>query len=361
MRRIILLLVIALAGATAYGVTSTSSAVDVNGQRITNSTFTNELRTISATPILQCYIEALGAQNFSAGAGSTSVTSASAALWANMQVQGLAIANYVKTYFKYSPNAAALAQATSSLEGEMTQSASTAGLSCPGTSAQALALMPSEMRTSEIVDQAMSTYYVSRLDRTIPLTLSSLKTYYNQHSARYDTLCVSIALVAPSNLNAFSAAQASGASVATLAKTYSSDPSGKNGGAYGCFAPSNSSFASVRTDAGTTPLNSFPKQYQVINYNGGQYALFVAVTKRTPSPFSSAASAVLSDIQTQNATNAKAQQSLILFHSAVSINPAFGQWGIASTGPTVFAPSIPAATNVSAAKLLTTVRASTYK
>ncbi|MHB1088680.1 MAG: hypothetical protein ACYC19_07960 [Acidimicrobiales bacterium] len=361
MRRIIVLLVFALVGATAYGVTSTSSAIGVNGQRVTNNTFTNELNAISSNQTLRCYIEALGGQAFSAGAVSNSVTSASAALWANMRVQGLAVGDYVKRYFKYTPNAAALAQAQSSLEGEMTSSATSAGLKCPGTSVQALAAMPAEMRATEILDQAMSTYFVGRLDRTIPLTLSSLKTYYAQHTSRYDTLCVSIALVAPSNLSAFSAAQAQGASVAQLAKLYSSDPSGKTGGAYGCYPPTNSSFASVRADAGTTPLNTFPKQYQVINYNGGQYALYVAVTKRTPTPFSAAASAVLSDLQALNATNAKNQQQQILYRSAVSINPAFGQWGLASNGPAVFATSKPATADVGAAALLTTPRSISYK
>lgn len=361
MRRIIVLLVVALVGATAYGATSTSSALGVNGQRVTNNTFTNELNAISSNPTLRCYIEALGGQAFSAGAVSNSVTSTSAALWANMRVQGLAIGDYVKKYFKYTPNAAALAQAQSSLEGEMTSSATSAGLKCPGSSVQALAAMPAEMRTTEILDQAMSAYFIGRLDRTIPLTLSSLKTYYAQHTSRYDTLCVSIALVAPSNLSAFSAAQAQGASVAQLAKLYSSDPSGKNGGAYGCYPPTNSSFASVRADAGTTPLNTFPKQYQVINYNGGQYALYVAVTKRTSTPFSAAASAVLSDIQALNATNARNQQQQILYRSAVSINPAFGQWGLASNGPSVFATSKPATSDVSAAALLTTPRSISYK
>lgn len=361
MRRIIVLLVIALVGATAYGATSTSSAVGVNGQRVTNNTFTNELNAISSNQTLRCYVEALGGQAFGPGAGSNTITSASAALWANMRVQGLAIGDYVKKYFKYNPNAAALAQATSSLEGEMTSSATSAGLTCPGTSAQALAAMPAEMRTTEILDQAMSTYFVSRLDGAIPVTLSSLKTYYSQHTARYDTLCVSVALVAPSNLSAFSAAQAKGASVAQLAKLYSSDPSGKSGGAYGCYPPSNSSFASVRADAGTTPLNTFPKQYQVINYNGGQYALYVAVTKRTPTPFNVAANAVLADIQALNATTARTQQQRILFNAAVSINPAFGQWGLASNGPAVFATSKPATSDISAASLLTTARSISYK
>ena len=83
-----------------------------------------------------------------------------------------------------------------------------------------------------------------------------------------------------------------GATVEELAKQFSSDPSSAKGGAYGCYAPSNSSYASVRTDVTGTKLNTFPKTYQVINYNGTEAALFVAPTKRTVSSFASAASAV---------------------------------------------------------------------
>jgi hypothetical protein len=361
MRRLVFFFVVALLGASVYGLTASSSAVAVSGASVSNSSFADELKAISTTPTLQCFMEALGNQSFSIGAGATTITSASAARWANMRIEGLAIEQYVKRYFHYTPNAQALAQATSSLEGEMTAAATSAGLSCPGTSVQAVAAMPSEMRKAEIEDQATSTYYISRLNGTIPVTLSSIKSYYASHVDRYDTICVSIALVSPSNLTAFTAAQAKGRTVAELAKQFSSDPSGAKGGAYGCYAPSNSSYASVRTDVTGTGLNTFPKNYQVINYNGGQYALFVAPTKVTVTPFANAASAVLSDIQTLNATNAKTQQENILYHSAVSINPAFGQWGPGTSGPSVFAAALPNAADVNAAKILRTATAATYK
>lgn len=361
MRRLIALLVVALLGAATYGLAGNSSAVAVSGTGVTNSSFANELRVISTTPLLQCYLQALGGQALAPGAGASTVTSASAAEWANMRVQGLAITQYVKRYFHYTPDATALTQATSSLEGEMTSAATSAGLSCPGTSVQALAAMPVEMRNAEIRDQATSTYYVSRLNGTIPVTLASIKTYYDSHVAQYDTLCVSIALVAPASLSAFTAAQAKGETVAQLAKQFSSDPSGAKGGAYGCYPPSNSSFASVRSDITGTKLNTFPKKYQVINYNGGQYALYVAPTSVTATPFAQAASAVLSDVQTLNASNAKTHEQNVLYLSAVSINPAFGQWGLGTAGPTVFAVSLPKPANVSAASILRTASTAPYK
>jgi hypothetical protein len=361
MRRLIALIVVALLGACVYGLTTNNDAVAVSGTSVSNSTFTNELRVISTTPNLQCYIRALGTQTVTAGAGSTTITSASAAEWANLRIEGLAIAQYVKATFHYTPNAKALAEATTSLEADLTSAATSAQLTCPGTSSAALASMPSEMRTAEIADQANSAYLVSRLNGTIPITLSSLKTYYAQHTAQYNTLCVSIAVVSPANLSAFSAAQKAGATVAELAKKYSSDPSGKTGGAYGCYPPSNASFASVRSDVGSTPLNTFPTGYQVINNNGSEYALFVAPTKSTPTTFANAANAVLADIQSLNASNAKTQEESILFRAAVDVNPAFGQWEYASTGPSVFATSLPKSSNVNDAALLRTASTSTYK
>jgi len=361
MRRLIALLVVALLAATLYGLTSNSSAIAVSGLKVSNSSFTSELQAISTTPTLQCFMVALGHETFAPGAGSPTITSASAAEWANLRVEGLAISQYVKKYFKYTPSALDLAQAKLSLEGELTSAAKSANLSCPGTSAQAVADMPAEMRSAQIHDQATSTYYVSRLDGTIPVTLASLKAYYASDANMYDSLCVSIALVSPSSLSAFSAAQAKGETVAQLAKQFSSDSSGQKGGAYGCYAPTSSSFSSVRTDVASTPLNTFPKNYQVINYNGGEYALFVAPTGRTVTPFADAASAVLSDIETLNATNAKNQEEGVLYAAAVSINPAFGKWGLGSSGPSVFANALPSTSNVNAAKVLSTAPATTYK
>jgi hypothetical protein len=361
MRRLIALLVVALVGATAYGLTSSSTAVAVSGLRVSDSSFSSELKAITATPVLQCYMEALGNESFAAGAGSATIAAASAAEWANMRIEGLAISQYVKKNFNYVPSAKDLAEAKLSLEGELTSAATAAKYTCPGTSVAAVAAMPSEMRSAEIEDQATSTYYVSRLDGTIPLTLAKMKAYYSSHVSQYDTICVSIALVAPTNLTAFNAARAQGSSVAELAKKFSSDPSAAKGGAYGCFAPSNSSYASVRTDVATTALNSFPTNYQVINDNNTEYALFVAPTKKTVTPFASATSAVLSDLQTLNATNAKTQEESVVYQAAVNVDPALGQWGLGSSGPSVFANALPSTANLIDAKILSTATAATYK
>jgi hypothetical protein len=363
-RRLVVLIVISLVGAGLYGWSSSTTAVSAAGSRVSNSTFLAELGVIAKTPTLQCYLDALSRTSLGPGAGGDTATASSAAVWANLRIQGLSVADYVRTTFHYAPSAAALAQAESSLEGELTAAATSAQYTCPGTAAQALAAMPAEMRSAEIREQAMSTYLVSKLNTTIPLTAASIKTYYTNHLSQYDTICVSIAVVSPSKLSAFSAAQAKGESVAALATQFSADASAAKGGAYGCYAPSSTSFASVRADVGAAKLGSFSTTPQYISDNGTEMALFVAPTKETVTPFTQAASAVISDIQTLNATAANSEEQSILYATAVVLNPAFGRWGVSSssTTPSVFVAALPSSTNsLDPVANLTTASASKYK
>lgn len=370
MRRLVALLIIALLGATIYGLTSPSTGVAVNGTTVTNSTFRGELSAISAAPNLDCFISALDPTSYSSGAGGASVPTSGAAVWANLRIEGLALRQYAHTTLKYHPSAKDLAAAKASLLSELTQAdqsrvaQSGSQYTCPGTSAMALADMPSEMRTFEISAQAASLRIVGTLKKTVPLTAASMKTYYADHTSDYDTICVSIALVPPAQVAAFQSAAATGLSVAALAKKYSTDASGQKGGAYGCFAPSSTSYSGVRSDTLSTALNTFPKTPQYISLNGATDALFVAPTKRTVTPFATAESSVLSDLETANATNANAVKEKILFYSAISVDPAFGRWGLNTTGPTTFAPGLPAKADVGTTSMitaLTTASTSTYK
>ncbi|MHB1969182.1 MAG: hypothetical protein ACYCPK_02970 [Acidimicrobiales bacterium] len=346
MRRVVLGLVILLAGALAYGWSGLSSGISVNGQRIDARTLDGELAAISQNLDLQCYVTALNPTNYGVGAGGDTVKATGAAAWTELRVEGVAIDQYVEGHLHYHPNAAALASARASLEGEMTVQAQTNRLTCPGTSAQALDEMPAEMRHAEILAQADSLYLVGKLRQAIPLTVASMHHYYDAHQSSYDTLCVSIALVPPAKVAAFAASQKTGMSVADLARTYSLDPSAKKGGAYGCFPPTDQSYAAVRNDVAHGTLDAFPATPQYINYGGQTFAFYVALTKRTPTPFASAAPAVLNDLKNLNATAAASVKNTLLYEAAVHVDPAFGRWGLASGGPTVFAPATPTASEV---------------
>jgi hypothetical protein len=361
-RRLIALLVVALVGATVFGLSNGSSGLGVNGARVSASTFRSELAAISTTPILQCYLTALDPVDFGTGGGSQTMAAAGVAAWTRLRIEGLSITQFATSHLKFVPSAAILSEAETSLESELTQAASAAASkdgACPGTASAALAAMPTEMRNAEIEGQAASLYLVSRLDGTIPLTSTKLEAFYTSHVADYDTLCVSIAVVPLTQTTAFTTAQAGGESVADLAKQFSIDSSKTKGGAAGCFPPSNASYSSVRSDVLSTALNTFESTPQYINDNGTEEALFVAPTKRTVTPFAQAESAVLADVQSQNASTANTEEESILDRAAIDVDPAFGQWALESTGPTVIVPSLPAKVDVTGTKSLTT-RVTTY-
>jgi len=360
-RRLVALFVFALLGAALYGVSGSTSGIVVNSQTLSANTFETELSAISHNNTLQCFVTALSPTSYAPGAGGYSIKASGAAAWANLRVEGLAIHQYVATTLKYRPSAHDLALAESSLVGEMTAQASANSINCPGTATQAVAAMPSEMRTAEILAQADSLYLVKKIKTTIPLTTASMESYYAQHTSDYDTLCVSVALVLPSSVTAFAQGEAAGLNVATLVRKYSQDPtSAAKGGAVGCFSPSSTSYASVRADVTSLPLNTFATTPNYISNNGQTFALYVAATKRTTTPFSAAAATVLADLQSLNASSANKIKNDLLHAAAVHVDPAFGRWGLNTTGPTVFASATPAASDVTGSKKLSTT-AATYK
>jgi hypothetical protein len=356
-------LVIAVLGATFYGLSNNSSGLSVNGSALSSSTFRSELVAITSNPTLACYVAALDPTSFAPGAGGASMSAAGAAAWANFRVEGIAIDQYATTSLKFHPDAATLAKAQTSLESELNGASQNQSTPCSGTAAQALAAMPAEMRTFEIASQAASLDLVAKLNTTIPLTVTSMKQYYTSHTSDYDTLCVSVAVVDPAEVTAFSRAQSSGMSVADLARKFSIDQaSSAKGGAYGCFGPSSQSYAGVRAAVQSVPLNTFSTAPEGINYNGSEAALFVAPTKRTTTLFAQAETTVLSDLENANATAANTQRAVILGNSTVAVDPSFGRWSESSSGPEVVAPAAPPSAVVGSTTVSNlSVGASTYK
>jgi len=363
-RRVLLVLVLAIAGAGWYGLAGSSSALAVNGQSVSDAALRSELVALADHPTLFCYYSSLASaalSQASAGNKVDSVTASGAAAWSNLRVEGLAVDHYVKTKFHYVATASDLATATSALEGEMTQAAAQSSQSCPGTAAQAVAEMPAEMRAAQVEDQASSMYLVSKLNRTITLTPANVRKFYDAHQSDYDYLCISVAVVQPATASTFVAAEKAGYSVAQLAKEFSVDPTGKKGGAYGCYGPTSSSYANIRTDLGTSSLGHFTTSPLQISYGSGVYDLFIAATKRVATPFSQAASLVVSDIQKLNATAANQVKANILYTAAVDIDPAYGRWGLSTSGPVVFAPALPATSGPASTSQLTSAATTPYQ
>ncbi len=346
MRRITFFLVIAILGAWIYGVSGAGNGVVVNNQVTSAQTLRTELSAIATHPSLGCYLSALNS-NFETLNNKTAFNAAAAAEWVNLRVEGTAITQYVAKAFHYTPDQSTELKAKAVLENEFTQAATSANFNCPGTAQLAISEMPSEMRAEQIAAEDASLFLLTKVKATIPLDPASLKKFYLAHITSYEKVCVSIAVVSQANITAFATAQAKGETVAQLAKKYSIDSSASKGGAYGCYGPSASEYSAIRSDVGTTPVGKFPTTPQIVAYQGSDDALYVAVTKRTPETFAQAASLVLSDVRQQNASGANAVSQDILYTAAVSVDPAFGNWGLSSkTGPGVFAPNTPALKNV---------------
>ena len=336
----------------------------VNGTSVSRAEFSAELDAFNAHPGLYCYVSSLiNAAIVKPGAGRDSLTTASEVQWMNLRLEGIAIDRYVATTLHHVPSGAELASAQVALEGELTQAAVHASQSCSGTAVQAVAEMPAAMRNAQIEDQASSAYLLSKLNATISLTPAHIKKYFLAHQSSYDKLCVAVAIVPQTSLAAFAASQSQGMSVAALAKKYSVDSSAAKGGNYGCFAPNSSSYASVRNDIGTAAVGHFPTTglSYTPTVGGPTYGLFVSATSKTPATLASAQGTVINDIQTQNAATGNNVKSNILYAAAVSVDPAFGRWGVSTSGPAVFAPALPAETGPATSTQLTTASATPYQ
>lgn len=333
MRRLSLLLIVSLIGAALVGLFG-APALRVAGNTVSDQTLRSELAVIHATPALQCYLTALSNAGFNPAAGGSALEAQGVTAWTGQRVEGQAIMDFVEKHTG-APTASDLATARTTIEDEFAQAASAKSYQCPGTPAQALDAMTPEMLNFELRAQADAAWLERAMPSQIPLTTAGLEAYFATHAQNYQTLCVSVAVVPPKLNDVFLSDRAAGKSIAQLASAYSLDKSAANGGAYGCWKPSSQYYAIWRKLTGTLPLNTFMTKPRSITYGTGQANLYVAVTARTPSTFADAASAVLADAKTYNASGAGRAKANILFKTPVAVSAAFGRWALTSQGPQV--------------------------
>ena len=362
MRRVIAFVVVALVGAAVAGFWIDNSALKVNAASISDANLRADLTAIQHSESFQCYLTALYPENWGSGAGGATMAVSGVTAWTNLRIEGLALEQFAAKRFglKFTPSI--LASARSSLIGEMTSAAAAANYSCPASASKTLEQLPASMLNEQLRAQAASLVLVNNLSTSTPLTTPALEKYFAQNAANYDKICVSVALVSLQSLAAFEKAQAAGESVAALARQYSVDATtAAKGGADGCFLPSSSVYASVRTDVSGTALDHFQTQPFSTTSSGVTYALYVAPTSKTPVTYAQAASAVLSDVQSSNANSANTVKEEILYADAISVNPNLGRWGVDSAGPATFVPSIPAKKDAQSASLLSALVSPRYK
>lgn len=358
MRRILAFFLAAVVLAAGWGFHARSSAVLVNGQVISYPEIEAEFAAIAHKPLLQCYLGALAQNGFTSAAGADSTTTAAVASWVSLRVEGLAIGNYVRQHYHHVVSAKELESAKAALEGELTVLARQYSLTCPGTPAQAVAMMTPALRTAEVAGEANSLYLLSKLKTTTPLTVSALKRYYKAHQSSYTAICISVALVPAAKIPAFQAGIRAGQSVAALAKKFSSDPSATKGGSYGCYGPSSSAYAAVTADLKGVRLHHFSKGFP---YQSGSYGLYIAPDRIIRQSFAQSASAVLTAIKAANAKGANAVSQQLLYYAHVMIGDSLGLWSLLSTGPRVSPVRVPASNDVPSLSLFQSTTAPSYQ
>jgi hypothetical protein len=333
-RRVIVLIVVALVGAAFAGQLIGAKAISVNGTGLSDSTVRAELAAIHATPSYGCYVNALlsihtastNAQ-FNTASTDAQFNVAGAASWTRIQIEGLNVLGYVERHYHWHATAAELKLARSEYVNDLTAGSTATGAKCATSASVALKQLPAWFLNDQLIQNAASEIYVSHLASAVPLTESGLTTYFNDHPSYYDTICVSIAVVPVASAPAFAQAQANGESVSALARKYSADPSAKKGGADGCYSPTSSAYEDVRADTTGTALNTFPAQgLEESSSTGSEYVLYVAPTKLTRNSFAAAAQMVLADAQNYNEQLASLGQSQLLLHASVFVEPGLGTW-----------------------------------
>ena len=328
MRRIVVVLVLAVVGAGFAGRLVGADGLRVDGASISASSLRAELGASGRSASFSCYLASL--LNVNTASTASVFSAAGVASWSKIQIDGLAIESYVQRHYAWRATSAQLSEARTEYVTDLQNAASVAGTACPLTSSQALASMPAWFINDQLTANAASLELVRHVPGIIPLDLSQVEKFFAQHPASYVTICITVAIVPQAYQSAFVYDQQHGLSLSALARKYSVDPSKSKGGVYGCFAPNNVNYPTVRDYTYGTPTGQYPATPRTEQNSSGVFDVYVAATKRTASSLTAAASLVVSDIRSRNATLASIAQGAILQAANVAIDPAFAKWSIAN-------------------------------
>ena len=343
MRRIFASILLAVVAIPLIAMNYGNAAVSAGRYSLSRYDFAHEVNAISTNAAMACYVTNLWGVSFASGAGTNTIDESTITAWANLRLEGLAEITYAEDTFDLVYTSDVLSAAATNLEAQMSAAATANGAGCASLASplNALASLPTSVAASLLQAEAASELLSSKLPSRIAETDDSLRAFYQAHLAEYQTLCVSIALVRPSDVASFTADRAAGLSVATLAAKYSQDPSAATGGAYGCLGPSSNARDITRGLANNT--FSAP---QNVNVQGQPRLLYVAVTSRTQLAFANVATQVLTDVRNVNAGSIEAAKQGIYQRVGVDVNPLLGRFGSGQQGVGIYAPLSPVATNV---------------
>ncbi len=354
MRRLLVpiaaVVVVVVAVGLILGLSAPSNAATIGNERLTNSSFQTELKTVANSSPYLCYLNAQALEKSNGRSGLGPVFAANSNGWATTYAATLlgqrVVDEVIGQWAKANPSEVVVtkAQATADLVSSMNSVIATvAGSSyeCSYSGAQTLETMPLDFVQREVAaQQASESFLITH--GGVKLDAASLENYYNQHISDFDTYCLSGILVGNQALAESLRTQAlNGASFAALAKANSLDSaSAAKGGALGCFSPASASYAAVLQDTKglsvggiTQPLASGSSDYVILQ-----------LTSRSTSSFGSVAAEVRQAVLSADGAAARPAAVKLFSQTAVSVNPLYGSWQVSAAANGVVIPVLPPAT-----------------
>ncbi len=363
MKRLLVLLIVLAGGVAAAALTIPTNAAVVNGSSISQQTLNSDVNAIASSIPYQCY---LNSQAYLASGGSSQqlppVTGAGTGQNAgdHPTANNAFVSTYLSTEIGHqiifevadahhvTVTPTELADARTNLSTQISQVMSqilqtSAGqdprYSCtatgqPVSGEQVLSTLP----TSFVDQQVEFVATASALQEDLAGVGSSeadLQRYFEQHRAQFDTACFTAAVYTDQAAAQDAAAAAAfGTPFAQLAKG-ASQTGQLQCGVLADFAtqlPASAKLDSLAVGGVAGP----------VNVNGGYYLL--ELTKRTPTPFATAKSAVAQAAQAAGASATQKALTAAERRSAVSVDPRYGVWVPATAS--VFTPFTPNTSDV---------------
>ena len=320
MRRLIATFVIAVLAALYVGYAIPSTGAAAAGHTVSLRDLSAEEAEISHNKILGCFIA--GTYGPILRASTTSlVTNSAAVAWSAIRVEGLALEDYVSRTYHFQPRAADLTAAGEQLGTMLVNNATRSGLACASENpATAMAQFSPRLRLVLENLQAATTQFNAHQAGSWSTSTAGLTAYYSAHAHNYETVCLSLALVADTQVPAFSADRAAGVSPVNLIKKYSQAASASSGGAYGCFPPA----SSVPADTASVATGQFTKAYPYAQ-GGMSYSIFFLVTSRQAAALSDVATVVYRDVFDYNNRASATFRATLVRDGNGRVNPHQGQ------------------------------------
>jgi len=362
-KRLLVLLIVLAGGVTAAALTIPTNAAVVNGSSISQQTLNTDVSAIASSIPYQCY---LNSQAYLASGGSSQQLPPVTGAGTGQNVGEHPTANnaFVSTYLStvighqiiyqvadahhVTVTPTQLADARTNLSNQISQVLSqilqtSAGqdprYSCtatgqPVTGEQVLSTLPPPFVDQQVEFVATA----SALQEVLAGVGSSdadLQRYFEQHRARYDTACFTAAVYSSQ-----AAAQEAAAAVAFGTPFAQVAQKATQTGQLQCGVLANFAAqlpASAKLDGLAVGGVAGP-----IDVNGAYYLL--ELTKRTPTPFATAKSAVAQAAQTAGTSPTQKALTAAERRSAVSVDPRYGVWVPVSAS--VFTPFTPKSSDV---------------